>query len=167
MVGNVLVLNATYEPLNVVSVKRAVVLLLKEKAQIVEATEAWVRAQNWAIPQPLVIRLVYYVRIPHRLSLPLGRRTVLARDGYTCQYCGARPDKSELTMDHVVPRSRGGRSSWENVVTACTRCNQRKGRHTPEEAGMPLRVPPRRPRYIALTVLADARQHEVWNKYVF
>ncbi len=167
MVGNVLVLNATYEPLNVVSVKRAVVLLLKEKAQIVEATEAGVRAQNWAIPQPLVIRLVYYVRIPHRLSLPLGRRTVLARDGYTCQYCGARPDKSELTMDHVVPRSRGGRSSWENVVTACTRCNQRKGRHTPEEAGMPLRVPPRRPRYIALTVLADARQHEVWNKYVF
>jgi 5-methylcytosine-specific restriction endonuclease McrA len=167
MVGNVLVLNATYEPLNVVSVKRAVVLLLKEKAQIVEATEAWVRAQNWAIPQPLVIRLVYYVRIPHRLSLPLGRRTVLARDGYTCQYCGARPDKSELTLDHVVPRSRGGRSSWENVVTACTRCNQRKGRHTPEEAGMPLRVPPRRPRYIALTVLADARQHEVWNKYVF
>lgn len=167
MVGNVLVLNATYEPLNVVSVRRAVVLLLKEKAQIVEATEAWVRAQNWAIPQPLVIRLVYYVRIPHRLSLPLGRRTVLARDGYTCQYCGARPDKSDLTMDHVVPRSRGGRSSWENVVTACTRCNQRKGRHTPEEAGMPLRVPPRRPRYIALTVLADARQHEVWNKYVF
>jgi len=167
MVGNVLVLNATYEPLNVVSVKRAVVLLLKEKAQIVEATEAWVRAQNWAIPQPLVIRLVYYVRIPHRLSLPLGRRTVLARDGYTCQYCGARPDKSELTLDHVVPRSRGGRSSWENVVTACTRGNQRKGRHTPEEAGMPLRVPPRRPRYIALTVLADARQHEVWNKYVF
>jgi len=167
MVGNVLVLNATYEPLNIVSVKRAVVLLLKEKAQIVEATEAWVRAQNWAIPQPLVIRLVYYVRIPHRLSLPLGRRTVLARDGYTCQYCGARPDKSELTLDHVVPRSRGGRSSWENVVTACTRCNQRKGRHTPEEAGMPLRVPPRRPRYIALTVLADARQHEVWNKYVF
>ncbi len=167
MVGNVLVLNATYEPLNVVSVKRAVVLLLKEKAQIVEATKAWVRAQNWAIPQPLVIRLVYYVRIPHRLSLPLGRRTVLARDGYTCQYCGARPDKSELTLDHVVPRSRGGRSSWGNVVTACTRCNQRKGRHTPEEAGMPLRAPPRRPRYIALTVLADARQHEVWNRYVF
>jgi len=167
MIGNVLVLNATYEPLNVVSVKRAVVLLLKEKAQIVEATEAWVRAQNWAIPQPLVIRLVYYVRIPHRLSLPLGRRTVLARDGYTCQYCGAQPDKSELTLDHVVPRSRGGRSSWENVVTACTRCNQRKGRHTPKEAGMPLRTSPRRPRYIALTVLADARQHEVWNRYVF
>jgi 5-methylcytosine-specific restriction endonuclease McrA len=151
MVGNVLVLNATYEPLNVVSVKRAVVLLLKEKAQIVEATEAWVRAQS----------------IPHRLSLPLGRRTVLARDGYTCQYCGAQPDKSELTLDHVVPRSRGGRSSWENVVTACTRCNQRKGCHTPKEAGMPLRTSPRRPRYIALTVLADARQHEVWNRYVF
>jgi len=167
MAGNVLVLNATYEPLSVISVRRAVVLLLKEKAEIVEAAEAWVRAQNWAIPQPLVIRLVYYVRIPHRLSLPLSRRTVLARDGYTCQYCGRQPDRSELTLDHVLPRSRGGKTSWENVVAACTRCNQRKGQQTPQEAGMLLQDPPRRPRYIALTVLGDARPHEVWSKYIY
>jgi len=167
MVGSVLVLNATYEPLSVVSVKRAVVLLLKEKAEIVEAAEAWVRAQHWAIPRPLVIRLVYYVRIPHRLSLPLTRRTVLARDGYTCQYCGRQPDKSELTLDHVLPRCRGGKTSWENVVTACKRCNQRKGNHTPEEAGMRLRSLPRRPRYVALALLGDARPHEVWNKYIY
>jgi len=167
MVGSVLVLNATYEPLNVVSVKRAVVLLLKEKAEIVEAAEAWIRAQNWAIPRPLVIRLVYYVRIPHRLSLPLSRRTILARDGYTCQYCGRQPGKSELTLDHVVPRCRGGKSSWENMVTACKRCNQRKGNRTPEEAGMKLRAPPRKPRYIALTLLGDARPHDVWSKYIY
>ncbi|MDH7486351.1 MAG: HNH endonuclease [Anaerolineae bacterium] len=167
MVGNVLVLNATYEPLSVISVRRAVVLLLKEKAEIVEAAEAWVRAQNWAIPQPLVIRLVYYVRIPHHLSLPLNRRTVLARDGYTCQYCGRQPDRSELTLDHVLPRSRGGKTAWENVVAACTRCNQRKGQQTPQEAGMQLRSPPRRPRYIALTLLGDARPHEVWSKYIY
>jgi 5-methylcytosine-specific restriction endonuclease McrA len=166
MVGHVLVLNATNEPLNVVSVKRAVVLLLKEKAQIVEATEAWIRAQNWSLPQPLVIRLVYYVRIPHRLSLPLSRRTVLARDGYTCQYCGRRPDRTELTLDHVVPRCRGGKTSWENLVAACKRCNQRKGNRTPRESGMTLRDVPQRPRYIAMAVLGEGRQHEVWRKYV-
>jgi len=166
MVGHVLVLNATYEPLSVVSVQRAVVLLLKEKAQIVEAAEAWIRAQHWAIPQPLVIRLVYYVRIPQRLSLPLSRRTVLARDGYTCQYCGLQPDRSELTLDHVVPRCRGGKTSWENLATACKRCNQRKANRTPREAGMALRDHPARPRYIAVTVLGDGRQHDVWRKYV-
>ena len=167
MFGHVLVLNATNEPLNVVSVQRAVVLLLKEKAQIVEATEAWIRAQSWAIPQPLVIRLVYYVRIPHRLSLPLSRRTVLARDGYACQYCGRQPEKSDLTLDHVLPRCRGGKTSWNNMVTACKRCNQRKGNRTPREAHMSLRDRPRRPRYIAVTVLGDARRHEVWSKYIY
>jgi len=166
MARSVLVLNATYEPLNVVSVRRAVVLLLKEKAQIVEAAEAWIRAQSCAIPQPLVIRLVYYVRIPHRLSLPLGRRTVLARDGYSCQYCGRQPDRSELTLDHVLPRCRGGKTSWNNLVTACKRCNGRKGNRTPREAGMPLRSQPRAPRYIAVTVFGDVRQHAVWSKYI-
>ena len=167
MLGSVLVLNASYEPLSVVSVKRAIVLLLKEKAQIVEATEAHIRAQNWSIPQPLVIRLVYFVRIPHRLSLPLTRRTLLARDGFTCQYCGRQKDRSELTLDHVLPRSRGGMASWDNLTTACQRCNQRKGDRTPQEAGMPLRSVPAKPRYIALAVLGDRRQHEVWQKYVY
>ncbi|HUW08247.1 MAG TPA: HNH endonuclease [Anaerolineae bacterium] len=166
MAGSVLVLNATYEPLNVVSVQRAVVLLLKEKAQIVESTEAWIRAQNWSIPQPLVIRLVYYVRIPHRLSLPLGRRTVLARDGFSCQYCGRQPERSELTLDHVLPRCRGGKSSWENLVAACRRCNGRKGDRTPHEAGMPLRSQPFAPRYIAVTIMSDTGQHEVWSRYI-
>jgi len=166
MARSVLVLNATYEPLNVVSVKRAVVLLLKEKAQIVEATEAWIRAQSWSVPRPLVIRLVYYVRIPHRLSLPLGRRTVLARDTYSCQYCGRQPDRSELTLDHVLPRCRGGQTSWDNLVTACKRCNGRKGNRTPREAGMRLRTQPSAPRYIAVTVFGNVRQHEVWSKYI-
>jgi 5-methylcytosine-specific restriction endonuclease McrA len=167
MVGNVLVLNASYEPLSVVSTQRAVVLLLKEKAQIVEAAEAWVRAQSWSIPQPLVIRLVYYVRIPHRLSLPISRRTVLARDNFTCQYCGGHPDRSELTIDHVLPRCRGGKSTWDNVITACSRCNQIKGDRTPAEAGMRLRTTPQKPRYVALTVLADARTRQAWDKYIY
>ncbi|MGD8623763.1 MAG: HNH endonuclease [Anaerolineae bacterium] len=165
--AGVLVLNATYEPLNVVSVRRAVVLILKEKAELVEAAEAWIRAERFALPLPLVIRLVYYVRIPQRFALPLSRRTVLARDHYTCQYCGQRLSKANLTIDHVVPRSRGGETRWGNVVTACGPCNRRKGNRTPEEARMPLRCQPRRPRYLALTLLEESKAHQVWNKYMY
>src|SRR5512137_1751728 len=104
----VLVLNASYEPLNIVSVKRAIVLLLKEKAEVVEAAQAQVRAERTVLDWPLVIRLVTYVPLPRRLPLPLSRRTVLARDLYTCQYCGSQPSKHELTVDHVILRSRGG-----------------------------------------------------------
>jgi 5-methylcytosine-specific restriction endonuclease McrA len=166
-VNQVLVLNATYEPLNVVSVRRAILLLLKEKAEVVEATEAWLRSERLALPVPLVIRLVYYVRIPRRFSLPLSRRTVLARDHYTCQYCSAQPGKANLTVDHVLPRSRGGDTRWENVTTACGPCNRRKGNRTPDEAGMPLLRQPRRPRYIALTLLEGASAPHVWNKYMY
>jgi 5-methylcytosine-specific restriction endonuclease McrA len=165
--SRVLVLNATYEPLNVVSVLRAVLLLLKEKAEIVEATEAWLHSERLAVPMPLVIRLVYYVRIPRRFSLPLSRRTVLARDHYTCQYCNAQPGKARLTIDHVLPRSRGGETRWENVVTACAACNRRKGDRTPVEATMPLLRQPRRPRYLALTLLEEARAPQVWDKYMY
>lgn len=163
----VLVLNATYEPLNVVSVRRAVLLLLKEKAEIVEATEAWLRSEHLAVPVPLVIRLVYYVRIPRRFSLPVSRRTVMARDNYTCQYCGSRLSKSQLTIDHIMPRSRGGKASWDNVTTACGPCNRRKGNRTPAEARMPLLSQPRRPQYLAFTLLEGARAPKVWNKYMY
>jgi len=165
--SRVLVLNATYEPLSVISIRRAVVLLLKEKAEIVEAAEAWLRSERESLPVPLVIRLVYYVRIPRRFSLPLSRRTVLARDHYTCQYCGERVSRANLTLDHVIPRSRGGETGWENVVAACGPCNRRKGDRTPEEAGMPLYRQPRRPRYLALTLLEDSSAHQVWNKYMY
>jgi len=163
----VLVLNATYEPMSVVSVRRAVLLLLKEKAEIVEAAEAYLRSAQTQLPVPLVIRLVCYVRIPHRLSLPVSRRTVLARDQYTCQYCGVQPGRAQLTMDHVVPRSRGGETCWENVVTACGPCNRRKGGRTPDEAQMPVLKVPRRPRYLALTLLEGSSAHETWDKYMY
>ena len=153
--GQVLVLNATYEPLSVVSVKRAIILLLKEKAELLEAAEARLRAERMSIPRPLVIRLVYYVKIPRRVSLPVTRKTILARDNYTCQYCHTVPPKHMLTVDHVLPRSRGGKTSWENVVTACQKCNGRKGSRTPAEANMILLTEPKRPRYIAIAALAS------------
>lgn len=165
--SEVLVLNASYEPLSIVSVKRAIILLLKEKAELVEAAEAQLRAENFTFPRPLVIRLVYFVKIPPRISLPVTRRTVLARDHYTCQYCGALPPRQHLTLDHVLPRSRGGKTTWENVVAACEKCNGRKGSRTPAEANMTLFTLPQRPRYLAITALASVEAKQAWGKYIW
>jgi 5-methylcytosine-specific restriction endonuclease McrA len=165
----VLVLNASYEPLHVVSERRAVVLLLKEKAQLIEATASMLRAERLQLPRPVVIRLVTYVHVPRRWRLPVSRKGVLARDAYTCQYCGAEPHKTALTVDHVIPRSQGGEASWQNLVTACAPCNRRKGGRRPLEAGMSLLSKPMQPRYIALAFLesrAPETHREVWQKYV-
>jgi 5-methylcytosine-specific restriction endonuclease McrA len=163
---SVLVLNATYEPLHVVSVRRAVVLLLAEKAQLVEAAEASLRSERLTVPMPLVIRLVAYVRIPRRWRLPVSRRGVLARDSYTCQYCGTQPGKAQLTVDHVLPRSQGGDKSWDNLVAACAPCNRRKGGRRPEEANMRLISQPAAPRYIVLAFVESGARHDVWMKYL-
>jgi 5-methylcytosine-specific restriction endonuclease McrA len=141
--GRVLVLNATYEPINVCTVRRAAVLLLKEKAELVEHATWELRSEHATLPRPMVIRLVSYVRVPrdtHRRKIT--RRAVFARDGWECQYCGAR---AHLTVDHVIPRSKGGTSTWENIVAACAPCNRRKGDHLPERANMHPRRAPRVP----------------------
>jgi len=132
------------------------------------------RSERVTLPVPLVIRLVYYVRVPHRLGPPLTRRTVLARDRYTCQYCGspwpatggAQPGKRHLTVDHVLPRCRGGQTTWDNVVAACEPCNRRKGDRTPEEAGMRLLSRPARPRYVAIVLMSQAEAVDIWQKYL-
>src|SRR3954449_3619301 len=139
--GRVLVLNATYEPINVCSVRRATVLILKSRAEILERSERELHSESMTIPRPIVIRLTAYVRIPrdaHRRKIT--RRAVFARDRWTCQYCGG--ERGTLTIDHVVPRSRGGDSDWENIVTCCAPCNRRKGDRLPKVAGMhPLSEP--------------------------
>jgi 5-methylcytosine-specific restriction endonuclease McrA len=163
----VLVLNASYEPLQLVSVRRAVVLLLQEKAELVEAAAQHLRARAFSLEVPLVIRLVRYIRIPRRLKLPCSRRGIFARDRETCQYCGCQPGRSLLTMDHVVPRSQGGTTNWENVVTACRECNHRKGGRTPEQANMILLTTPRQPQYVAFALLGELERHDVWRKYAF
>ncbi len=167
MNAEVLVLNASYEPLHVVSTRRAILLLLKEKAELVEATDQCIRAASAAFPRPLVIRLRQYIKLPRNLSLPLTRRLVYARDQYTCQYCGGHFGAANLTLDHVTPKSRGGQKTWENIVTACKRCNQLKGNRTPDEAHMRLRRPPYRPRYVALVWLkSPERRPSAWEKYI-
>ena len=163
----VLVLNASYEPLNTISVPRAVALLLADKAELVEAAGAVLRSQHLVLPLPLVIRLRLYVRIPHRFQLGVSRRNVLLRDLFTCQYCGRELPASELTLDHVLPRCRGGATTWENVVAACKRCNHHKGNRTPDEARMALRRTPYRPRYLALAVVTGTLHvPPAWQPYL-
>ncbi len=163
----VLVLNASYEPLQLISVRRAVILLLQEKAELVEAATAQLRARAISLDVPVVIRLVRYIRIPRKLKLPCSRRGVFARDRETCQYCGLQPGRTHLTMDHILPRSQGGTTNWENVVTACRECNHRKGGRTPEQANMQLLSTPRQPQYVAFALLGELERHDVWRKYAF
>lgn len=165
MSRSVLVLNATFEPLSLVSVRRAVVLLLREKAELVEATERMLHSTSRALPEPLVIRLTRYVRLPHR-SVPPTRAAVMLRDAFTCQYCGQTPGKHELTVDHVVPRSRGGGHGWENLATACKGCNHRKGNLSPSEAGMKLARRPFEPTYVALVLLSNPTAAARWEELV-
>ncbi|MBK8049933.1 MAG: HNH endonuclease [Anaerolineales bacterium] len=162
MSKQVLVLNAGYEPLSLVSVRRAVILLLREKAELLEATQQMLYSADREIPVPLVIRLVHYVRLPHR-RVPPTRAAIMLRDAYTCQYCGEKPGQLVLTVDHVIPRSRCGEHTWTNLVTACKRCNQRKGSLLPEEANMaPLRRP-FEPTYVALVLLSNPVAAARWE----
>jgi 5-methylcytosine-specific restriction endonuclease McrA len=160
----VLVLNATYEPINVCTVRRAVVLLLKEKAEIIEHAELELHSASCTLARPVVIRLVTYVRIPrdtHRRKIT--RRAVFARDEWTCQYCGAR---SNLTVDHVVPRSKGGMSNWENIVASCAPCNRRKGNALPRQVGMRLLRQPRTPSPHVFIHVASPTIPAAWRQYL-
>jgi 5-methylcytosine-specific restriction endonuclease McrA len=162
--GRVLVLNASYEPLNVCSVRRAVVLILKDKAEMLEQGERTLHAESITLPHPVVIRLVTYVRVPRdRAKRRITRRAVFARDSWTCQYCGTT---SHLTVDHVIPRSRGGPSDWENIVTSCAPCNRRKGNRTPVEAGIHPRRKPRAPGPTIFIRVAAPVVPAAWQQYL-
>lgn len=164
----VLVLNATFEPINVTAVRRAMVLMLKGVAQAEEVSNANVHSATRALPVPSVIRLLAYRHIPQQ-TRALSRKNILLRDRNTCQFCARTLPASELTLDHVVPRSRGGRSSWENLVACCYQCNNNKGDRTPEEAGLALQ---RRPRPFTLHTSRQlmrliGHQDQKWRKYLF
>ena len=165
MSKQVLVLNAGYEPLSLVSVRRAVVLLLREKAEMLEATQQMLKSSTYSMPVPLVIRLVHYVRLPHR-RVPPTRAAVMLRDTYTCQYCSDKPGQLLLTVDHIIPRSRGGEHAWTNLVTACKRCNQRKGNALLDEVGMQLVRRPFEPTYVALVLLSNPVAAERWAQMI-
>jgi len=162
--SQVLVLNASYEPLNVCSVRRAHVLVFKGKAEVLEKHELPLRSATDTFARPHVIRLVTYVRVPRAAQRKISRRALFARDQWSCVYCGTSGGR--LTLDHVVPRSRGGDSVWENGVTACAPCNLRKGDRLLEEAAMSLPRPPRAPAPVLFIRLATQRVPDSWRQYL-
>src|SRR5215203_3882580 len=160
----VLVLNASYEALNVTSVRRAHVLVFKGKAEVIEALEQPLRSASDTFLWPHVIRLVTYVSVPRKVQRKISRRALFARDGWRCAYCGT--SSGRLTLDHVVPRSRGGESSWENVVTACAPCNHKKGNRLLEETQMALSFVPRAPAPALFIQIAAPRIPTGWQPYL-
>lgn len=189
---SVLVLNRLYVAVHVIGVRRAFGLLCCELAEVIhiedgryanydfqswrevcellahakQPDEDWIRAVHFEIQVPRVIRLLHYDRLPRR-GLRLNRHTVFARDGHRCQYCGRRFPSSDLSLDHVIPRSRGGETTWENVVCACLECNVKKGGRTPQEAHMRLVAPPVRPkRSPLLTLKLRNPKYQVWKTWL-
>ena len=164
----VLVLNATYEPINVTAARRALVLVLKGNATTEEENGSFIHSTRVAFRIPSVIRLTEFRRIPHQ-TRALSRKNILMRDRYTCQFCGRTLPAGELTLDHIIPRSKGGHTDWDNLVACCHSCNSLKGDRLPEEAGLKLRQKPRpftlhTSRHI-MRMLGRADQR--WRKYLF
>ncbi len=174
MQGRVLLLNGNnWEPLAIISIPRAINLLLSEKATVIEQSGRILRTVASSFPVPSVIALRTYINVPRRKA-QWSRKGVLARDNYQCIYCGVRPGdtlrgkivaKSDMTVDHLLPRSRGGRDTWSNTASACYVCNHRKGDRLPEEAGMKLRWEPKIPRTSYL-VIAVGSGPDAWKHYV-
>lgn len=192
LAASVLVLNRLYMAVHIISVRRAFALLCRELAEVVHVEEGqyanysfeswreiselraslkepdddWIRSVNFEIQAPRVIRLLSYDRLPKQV-VRFNRRNVFARDANRCQYCGKRFPTSELSLDHVVPRSRGGETSWENIVCSCVQCNVRKGGRTPHEAHMHLVRPPVRPkRSPLLTIKLGNPKYQSWKAFL-
>ena len=166
MSHEVLVLNNDYEPLNVCNLYRAVVLVYLGKAEVLHTNSKVITTISGSFDSPSVVKLRYHIKRPLP-ELRLSRRSILARDNYTCQYCGHQA--RDLTMDHVIPKRMGGKSTWENLVCCCKKCNNRKGDKTLEQANIVLAKQPRRPRYIpfvSLTKYLEGARNEMWRDYL-
>jgi 5-methylcytosine-specific restriction endonuclease McrA len=157
-----LVLNMTYEPLCVVSTRRALTLVMDHKAEALEVSGRTFRSQLRSFDEPTVIRLAHYVRVPYQRKIALNRRAIFLRDGGRCQYCGTEAEN----IDHVIPKSRGGPHEWENVVAACKRCNSRKEDRLPEEAGLKLFRKPFRPKEKIWILARSPSIRQEWALYL-
>jgi 5-methylcytosine-specific restriction endonuclease McrA len=165
MNGNVLVLNQNYEPMSVCSVQKAIILLFLHKAEMVEKNDGKVlKSPSKSIPYPSIVRLSFYRKVPYKRAV-LSRKNIFRRDNFRCQYCGKYD--GNLTLDHVVPKSKNGEDSWENLVTACIVCNNKKGDRSPEEAKMSLFTVPRRPNHVMFIKHCHGDIDEKWKPYLF
>jgi hypothetical protein len=161
---SVLVLNQNYEPISICNVKKAVILIYLGKAEIVERLNFEIRAISFSMPFPSVVRLQVYIYKPY-IQVVLNRKNVIRRDRQICQYCGKK--SLPLTVDHVIPRQFGGRHSWDNLVCACIRCNNKKGNRTPEQADMKLLKKPQKPSHLFFLQFFIDQPHEQWRPYLF
>jgi hypothetical protein len=158
-----LVLNIDYSPITICSVQRAFLLVYLGKAELVKANSSYFfHTVDDTFSMPSVIKLNRYVNVPYK-GVVLNRENVFKRDGFKCQYCGTN---KELTIDHLVPKAKGGKSSWSNLVTACKRCNTKKGYYSPEEAGLQLSFQPYRPSYIMYLKKLSGHSYEEWSPYL-
>ncbi len=166
--SSVLVLNASYEAINICNTKRAIIMILKGIAVAEENTHKFFHSPSFKIPVPSVIRINRYVRIKYQV-ISFTRKNIFLRDNFTCYYCNKIFKSRELTLDHVLPKSKGGWNNWDNIVTACVHCNKKKGNRTPEEANMKLRKKPKAPTIpIYLQIMRNLSvSGGQWNKYLF
>ncbi len=160
-----LVLNQNYEAMSICNVQRAVVLLFLGKAELIAAKDSRkVRSTRISFPFPTIVRLRVYIRVPYK-KIVLSRKNILRRDNHKCQYC-SRADVT-LTIDHIVPKSKGGTDSWENLVAACVKCNNKKGDRSPEDANMPLHKRPTKPSHITFMKHFVGRIDDEWKPYLY
>jgi 5-methylcytosine-specific restriction endonuclease McrA len=164
-----LLLNASYEPLRIISWKKALTLLFAGKVEVIDEYDSEVRTVTFSVKLPSVCRLVKYVRVRNRNRVKFSRANIYARDGHRCQYCGKRPPTEDLTFDHVVPVARGGQKRWDNIVAACFRCNHRKGGRTPAEAGMKLIRLPKEPEWLPVyqVTFRIKSPPDSWRDYLY
>ncbi len=166
-----LVLNATYEPIQIVSWRRAVRMLFQDKVEVVAEYDREIRSVSLTIRMPSVLRLLHYVKVrPHHSRVRFSRTNIYARDRHTCQYCSRRFAAPQLTYDHVMPVARGGPKTWENIVTCCVVCNRKKGNRTPEEAGLGLLKKPKAPNGVHHKIrlkLQQRRPPDSWRDFIF
>ena len=161
--NNILVLNADYIPLSITTLRKGFKLTYKGKAEIVESNyDALIRSAYTSIPMPSVIRLLSYVNLPYR-KITLTRHNIFKRDGNKCVYC---PSTKDLTLDHVYPKSRGGKDTWENLVTCCKKCNSKKADQTPKEAGMVWHGVAKKPNHFAMLTMNN-EVNDAWRPYIF
>ena len=163
MERQVLVLNQDYRALTLCSIQKAFILIFLNKAELVARVEhMYLRTVAQQFPRPSVIRLHRYANVPYK-GVTLNRQNLFKRDNFECQYCGTAKN---LTIDHIIPKSKGGKSNWRNLVTACARCNSLKGDQLPEQAGMKLRQEPYKPNFTAFLHLYSNQLHESWKTYL-
>jgi len=164
----VLLLNITYEPLKIINWKKAITLLCLGKVEVIEEYSRDIHSVSFTIRLPSVVRLLRMVKRP-KSPIKFSRQNIYARDRYNCQYCGSQFNTEELTYDHILPKSRGGKTEWENIVTCCVNCNRKKGGRTPKEATMTLVRKPVRPSWIpALRITIGYRDvPESWRDYLY